>query len=81
MDSFDPHVKDKAALLDRVINAHLLLKNETIYIGDRPEDYDAANRCDVDFMHASWGYGGEIHHALGVILGSPHEIRDHLSRI
>ncbi|MBT8549395.1 HAD hydrolase-like protein [Polynucleobacter paneuropaeus] len=77
LDSFDPPVKDKAALLERVINTHLLLKNETIYIGDRPEDYDAANKCDINFMHATWGYGG-VDHALGMILGAPNEIRDRL---
>jgi phosphoglycolate phosphatase len=80
LDSFDPPVKDKANLLEKVINTHLLLKNETIYIGDRPEDYDAAKKCDINFMHAAWGYGGEIDSAFGVILGAPHEIRDRLPR-
>jgi phosphoglycolate phosphatase len=53
LDSFDPPVRDKAALLDNVIYVHLLLKNETMYVGDRTEDYDAADKCKINFMHAA----------------------------
>jgi phosphoglycolate phosphatase len=79
LDSFEVPMQDKAALLERVMNRHSLLKNETIYIGDRPEDYDASKKCDINFMHATWGYGEGINDWLGVILKAPNEISDHLA--
>ncbi len=78
LDSFSFPVKDKAALLDCIINAHSLLKDETIYIGDRPEDGESARECNLNFMHATWGYGGDIDDSLGLILRASNEIVFHL---
>jgi phosphoglycolate phosphatase len=78
LDSSTFPVKDKAALLDCIVNMHSLLKDETIYIGDRPEDRDSARKCNLKFMHATWGYGGDIGNSLGLILRIPNEIVVHL---
>ena len=29
----------------------------TLYIGDMDVDYQAAKRANIDYVHASWGYG------------------------
>jgi len=58
LDSFPYPIKDKSALLDRIVEAHKLLKVETFYIGDRPEDGDSAKECNLNFIHAIWGFGG-----------------------
>jgi len=78
LDTFSPPVKDKALLLENIIDTHLLLKSETIYIGDRLEDGDAARKCIIDFMHATWGYGGTIDNSLGLVLRRPSEIEAYL---
>ena len=78
LDSFSFPIKDKAALLDCIINTHSLIKDETVYIGDRPEDGDSARKCNLNFMHATWGYGGDMSNSLGLILIMPNEIAAHL---
>lgn len=78
LDSFDYPIKDKATLLEKVIHTHQLLKDETIYIGDRPEDNEAAKRCTINFMYASWGYGGNDDCSSRINLMLPNEIRMHL---
>ena len=78
LDSFGILVKDKAALLECIVSTHSLLKDETIYIGDRPEDADSARRCNLNFMHATWGYGDNTGHCLGLTLRGPNEIVAHL---
>jgi len=30
---------------------------DTIYVGDMNVDYETAKRAEVDYVHASWGYG------------------------
>ena len=74
LNSFDFPIKDKASLLQQVINTHQLLKDETIYIGDRPEDAEAAKKCEINFMHATWGYGNDEYCSFGTVLERPNEI-------
>ena len=78
LDSFDYPVKDKTALLENIVNKYALLKNETVYIGDRPEDGEAAKKCNLNFMYATWGYGSEIDSSLGIILKTPSQIAIYL---
>lgn len=78
LNSFDYPVKDKASLLEKVIYTHQLLKDETIYIGDRSEDKEAAKKCSINFMYASWGYGDNEDCSFGINLKLPNEIRMHL---
>jgi phosphoglycolate phosphatase len=80
LDSFEVPLKEKATLLEKIINIHGLLKNETIYIGDRPEDSEAAKKCNLDFMHASWGYGGDVDNLSGTHLIKPNDILFHLKK-
>jgi phosphoglycolate phosphatase len=81
LDSFDYPIEDKAALLEKVILTHQLLKDETIYIGDRPEDNEAAKKCAITFMYALWGYGGKEDCSSRINLKLPNEIRTHLNKI
>ena len=78
LDSFDYPIKDKATLLKKVIHTHQLLRDETIYIGDRPEDNEAAKRCAINFMYAAWGYGDNEDCSSVINLRLPNEIRLHL---
>jgi len=79
LDGFTFPCKDKASLLERIVSTHMLKKNETIYVGDRPEDGEAARKCKLKYMHATWGYGGDIDNELGLILRMPTEIAVHLN--
>jgi phosphoglycolate phosphatase len=79
LDSFEFPVKDKSSLLEKIINLHLLSKNETVYIGDRAEDSDAAKKCNLNFMHAGWGYGGNIDNSMSPVLRFPNNIKNYLN--
>jgi phosphoglycolate phosphatase len=57
MDSREPSFKHKAEMLDKLIADSKIRREETAYVGDRIEDYNAANSNNLDFIHASWGYG------------------------
>ena len=78
LDTFSLVVKDKASLLDKIVNMHLLIKKETIYIGDRPEDGEAATICGLNFMRATWGYGDVVENLSEVVLRFPNEIETYL---
>ena len=74
LDSFNPVLKDKASLLRKVINTQSLVLADTIYIGDRPEDREAAIQSNLKFLHASWGYGGMTFDPSRQALLNPAEI-------
>lgn len=80
LDSFAFPIKNKTSLLRHIIIMHLLNEEETIYIGDRLEDGISARECRLNFMHATWGYGGDIDHSLGLILRMPNEIAIYLKK-
>lgn len=58
LNSFDPTLKNKSALLSKIIKIHSLDIADTIYIGDRQEDSQAAIQNNLEYLHAIWGYGG-----------------------
>jgi len=58
LDAFDPPLRDKSAMLERILGLHKLDPHATLYIGDRDEDSAAAAANAMPFAWASWGYGG-----------------------
>jgi phosphoglycolate phosphatase len=57
LDAFDPKLKSKAEVLDRVIAIHSIPKEEALYVGDRFEDLEAATVAGLGFVGVCWGYG------------------------
>ena len=74
LDTFSPPMPDKAALLQRILSCEALLIEETIYVGDRPEDGQAARINDLKFLHAVWGYGPSLENDLQHVLYKPADI-------
>lgn len=60
LDRFERPMKDKSALLERLIAETGLDIARTTYVGDRREDGLAAQHNGLTFYWATWGYGGEI---------------------
>ena len=58
LDAFEPPLRDKSAMLGRILGIHGLAPAATLYIGDRDEDGAAAAANAMPFAWASWGYGG-----------------------
>jgi phosphoglycolate phosphatase len=58
IDSFaDIQAAKKEHIIRRVTNDFKLPNNNTLYIGDRFEDYQAAVSAEVDFIIVAWGFG------------------------
>lgn len=57
MDAFDPALASKADVLRRVMQMHEIDPASAAYLGDRPEDADAAFANRLAFVRAAWGYG------------------------
>ncbi len=57
LDSFDPRLKDKAAMIERLLVDRGIPRSGAIYVGDRAEDGEAANDNGLPFIAATWGYG------------------------
>lgn len=58
LDSYQPALKSKVALLTQVIARKQLNTQSTVYIGDRDEDGVAATLAGIPFILARWGYDG-----------------------
>ncbi len=57
--SVDSHINsfsDKSEVLSNLLSVENLDKSNCIYIGDRYEDYLAAQYNSIDFYFANWGY-------------------------
>jgi len=61
LDYFEPPLQNKTTLLKRVHEEVLGFPEETIYLGDRTSDAEAAITNGVCFLGASWGYGGSFY--------------------
>jgi phosphoglycolate phosphatase len=57
LDYFKPAVADKATMLARVVSDLNYCVNDLVYVGDRSEDAEAAQKNSIPFLFASWGYG------------------------
>jgi len=61
--------KSKSELLKNIIESEKINKNETIMVGDRIQDYEAAKNNNIDFIGVDWGHGNneEIKNANYII--------------
>lgn len=57
LDSFQPRLADKPAMLGEILKLNGIAPAETIYIGDKIEDGWAAQSNAMHFVAAHWGYG------------------------
>ncbi|MCL2874919.1 MAG: HAD family hydrolase [Betaproteobacteria bacterium] len=57
LDAFTPPLPDKAAMLGRLLADQGIDAHRAVYVGDRIEDFDAAEANDIPFIAAAWGYG------------------------
>jgi phosphoglycolate phosphatase len=48
---------EKSQVINQLLLNAKLSTDETCYIGDRFEDWDAAKTNKLNFIHVSWGYG------------------------
>lgn len=58
LDAFDPPLKSKANMLGEILARWKLNPQDTVYIGDRQEDGEAAHSNNMCFLLALWGYDG-----------------------
>lgn len=71
LDLFDPRLPDKSALLGALLDEHALLPGDAIYIGDKAEDGQAAEKNDLEFLGVAWGYGDFSGECRWEVLNSP----------
>lgn len=77
-DSISPAYPSKASTLAALISNHNLAPSVSAYIGDTPEDADAAQQNSLYFFQATWGYGTWPSKPLGQILADPMDMLNHL---
>lgn len=51
--------KSKAGILSHIIKNNNI-SNNSVYIGDREDDFEAATKAGIPFFLVTWGYGGHI---------------------
>ncbi len=75
-DAFDPAVKSKADVIKRVMTLHTMPRENTVYVGDREEDREAAKAIRIAFYLAGWGYGGSGAASVDMqrVLAQPREL-------
>ncbi|RNC90851.1 MAG: hypothetical protein ED554_06735 [Synechococcus sp. YX04-3] len=77
VDSFDCRFSSKASMLNALISCYSLGSN-TIYIGDRYDDFLAAEANSIRFYFPKWGYTADHHlfsdNAFGIDFCSPFEL-------
>jgi phosphoglycolate phosphatase len=61
LDSVVPPAQNKSMLLSRLIVDAALDRSQTIYVGDRYEDGEAATQNAVTFIWVAWGFDFEKH--------------------
>ena len=57
LDIFTPPLPNKAAMLGRLLADQGVDVRRAVYVGDRVEDFDAAEANSLPFIAAAWGYG------------------------
>lgn len=57
LDMVEPRLPDKAALLARQLAEQEILPEHALYVGDKPEDAQAAAANQLAFVAVDWGYG------------------------
>lgn len=75
LDCFRPAVADKSTMLSRVIQNLKRDSTELVYVGDRFEDFQAAEINLIPFLWASWGYGSRKSMGrIQTVLNSPMDL-------
>jgi phosphoglycolate phosphatase len=69
LDSFTPALETKSQILGKILQVHTLGHDESVYVGDRPEDREAARECALPFIMVDWGYGGYAGGLSGELTG------------
>ena len=77
LDYFLPAVLDKSSMLSNVVKELKKDSKDLIYVGDRPEDADAAKENKMPFLWASWGYGEYVDIGMHSQLNFPDQILKH----
>ncbi|HOL65439.1 MAG TPA: HAD hydrolase-like protein [Accumulibacter sp.] len=57
LDRLSPPLPDKAAMLRRLLADQQLATHSSLYVGDTPEDQQAASAAGLAFIGVEWGYG------------------------
>lgn len=57
LDSTVPAYPDKTTMLAQLLREHAIISRTAAYVGDRPEDGQAADANGLSFFAANWGYG------------------------
>lgn len=75
LDFFNPMCKTKAEMLNKINSELKNISKTVIYIGDRLEDAEAAQKAGMQFMWAKWGYGCDIPNIQeNMILQTPNQL-------
>ncbi|MEI6207199.1 MAG: HAD hydrolase-like protein [Desulfuromonadales bacterium] len=64
LDDRTPPHPDKAALIGAVLSEMGVDVAASVYVGDKPEDGEAANANQIPFIAAGWGYGAWVDEML-----------------
>jgi phosphoglycolate phosphatase len=56
-DSVTPHLKSKSSGAHLLVGKHTLTAQETLLLGDSPDDLTAAQSAGFNFLEAAYGYG------------------------
>lgn len=57
IDQLAPERRNKSSLIKDMLEQHNLSVDTAVYIGDKQDDFIAANVNNLPFLAAAWGYG------------------------
>ncbi len=57
VDQLPENNRSKAQLIKEIIEKHHIAIEDAIYLGDKLDDFKAADANKMDFLAAGWGYG------------------------
>ena len=58
LDSFSPPLPSKASILSQILFRSKCKASNSLYVGDRVDDYKAALTLNMPFAFAAWGFEG-----------------------
>jgi phosphoglycolate phosphatase len=74
--------QNKSMMLDHLKSNLSLSSNDSLYIGDRYEDAEAAFKVGLPFMMAKWGYSGEKNLQLNIKgIECPFELKNFIKKL
>ena len=60
IDKLEPPFSSKAKMIQVMLSDLGLNSKNCIYVGDRPEDGEAASENEMPFIYVEWGYGPDL---------------------